>query len=121
MLAKFLTLMQAGIMNYVLCQCSEHGKAESGLGWRKKKKKNQDILHQKSPSAFVDINAVFYYHLMKSHDLTTQIHKKPSEKMWVIRYLIPILALLVYSINAHEGLSHEPELWINLNDRLNSA
>lgn len=35
--------------------------------------------------------------------------------------LIPILAVLVYSIKAHEGLPNEPELWINLNDRLNSA
>lgn len=50
-----------------------------------------------------------------------QIHRKPSEKMWVIGYLTPIFAVLVYSISAREGLSHEPELWINLNDRLNSA
>lgn len=35
--------------------------------------------------------------------------------------LIPILAVLVYSIKAHEGLPNESELWINLNDRLNSA
>lgn len=35
--------------------------------------------------------------------------------------LIPILAVLLYSIKAHEGLSNEPESWTNLNDRLNSA
>lgn len=50
-------------------------------------KKNQNTWHQKSLSAFVDINIVFYYHLTKRHDLTTkrQVHREPSEKMWVIR------------------------------------
>lgn len=55
-------------------------KQQAGLG---SGKKNQNTWHQKSLSAFVDINIVFYYRLMKSHDLTAklQVHRKPSEKM----------------------------------------
>lgn len=67
--------MQAGTRKYVLCQCSEHGKAAIRPWFRGKK--IQNTWHQKSPSAFMDINVVFHYHLMNSCDLLN--HTSPQK------------------------------------------
>lgn len=61
-------------MYYASVQSMEKQQSGPGSG-----KKIPNALPQKSPSAFVDINVVFYYHLMKSHDLLKHTTTNPQK------------------------------------------